>query len=190
MPDQLSLSNHLLIAMPNLPDPNFSRSVTLICEHNADGALGVTINRQLDMTIRDIFQQLKIDMPSDTDQQRFSQSIYMGGPVQENRGFIIHEPLGQWESTLAISENLGASASQDILQAIANNHGPSRYIMAIGYAGWGPGQLEQEIAENSWLNVEANNDFIFDTPADQRWQAAVTMLGLDLATLSSDAGHA
>ncbi len=173
--------------MPSLADPNFSRTVTLLCEHTADGALGVVINRTVGMALGDVFEQLDIDPK----QAHHSDApIYLGGPVQNDSGFVLHEPLGSWESTLPINETLGLSTSQDILRAIAENRGPDSWLVALGYAGWGPGQLEQEISENAWLNGPADNNIVFRLPDDQRWQAAAAKLGVNLTTLSGDAGHA
>jgi len=182
-----SLVNQFLIAMPSLADPNFSRTVTLLCEHTADGALGVVINRTMGMTVGDIFQQLDID----TQYAHHSDSpIYQGGPVQNDHGFVLHEPRGDWESTLPVSETLGLSTSQDVLRAIAEDRGPDNWLVALGYAGWGPGQLEQELTDNAWLNGPADNNIVFRVPEEQRWQAAATKLGVDMNTLSGDAGHA
>jgi putative transcriptional regulator len=182
-----SLANQFLIAMPSLADPNFSRTVTLLCEHTAEGALGVVINRTLGMTLGDIFQQLDID----PQQAHHSDSpIYQGGPVQNDQGFVLHEPRGDWESTLPVSETLGLSTSQDVLHAIAEDRGPDNWLVALGYAGWGHGQLEQELTDNAWLNGPADNNIIFRVPEEQRWQAAATKLGVDMSTLSGDTGHA
>jgi len=182
-----SLANHFLIAMPNLRDPNFARTVALICEHTAEGAMGIVINRVTDLTLADVFQQMEIDGSHSA--QR-TQPVYVGGPVQGNRGFVVHEPVGSWESTLTVGESLGISTSRDIIAAIAGDRGPQRYLLALGYAGWSPGQLEREIAENSWLAGPADRQIIFDTPVEARWEAAVKRLGVDLAALSSEAGHA
>lgn len=182
-----SLANHFLIAMPNLRDPNFARTVALICEHTAEGAMGIVINRVTDLTLADVFQQMEIDGSGSA--QR-AQPVYVGGPVQGNRGFVVHEPVGSWESTLTVGDALGVSTSRDIIAAIADNRGPQRCLVALGYAGWSPGQLEREIAENSWLAGPADRQIIFDTPVEARWEAAVKRLGVDLAALSSEAGHA
>ncbi len=181
------LTNHFLIAMPTLADPNFARTVTLICEHSSEGAMGIVINRTTDLHLRDILEQLGInakhaasgDMP-----------VHLGGPVQNNRGFVLHEPLGNWDSTLPVTESLGVSTSRDILLAIAEDRGPERWLIALGYAGWGAGQLEREIAENSWLNGPANQTILFELPPEQRWNAAAQLVGVDLNTLSSEVGHA
>ena len=180
------LTNQFLIAMPALADPNFARTVTLICEHSPQGAMGIVINRLTDLNLADIYDQIDVDIAH---ARHGDAPVHMGGPVQNNRGFVLHEPLGNWESTLHISDTLGVSTSRDILQAIAEDRGPDRYFIAVGYAGWAPGQLEREIVENSWLSGPADRQIIFDMPADKRWFAAAQLMGVDVTTLSSDAGH-
>jgi putative transcriptional regulator len=180
-----SLSNHFLIAMPTLADPNFHKTVTLICEHTAEGAMGLTINRPLDLGLHELLEQTDIavnDLPD--------LPVFLGGPVQNNRGFVLHAPLGQWETTLTITDKVGVSSSRDILEAIAGKQGPEKYLVALGYAGWGAGQLEHEMAENSWLSTPAESSIYFNTPIKERWQAAAQSAGVDLNTLSSEAGHA
>jgi putative transcriptional regulator len=182
-----SLANHFLIAMPNLRDPNFARSVTLICEHSSEGAMGIVINRSTDLRLADVLEQM--DINGGTSQHRDT-PVYLGGPVQNNRGFVLHEPLGKWESTLAVTQSLGVSTSRDILVALAENRGPQRCLLALGYAGWSAGQLEREIGENTWLSGPADHQILFDTPAEARWGAAAKHLGVNLAALSGEAGHA
>jgi len=187
MTNLISLANHFLIAMPSLADPNFARSVTLICEHSEEGAMGIVINRLTDLHLRDIFEQLDIQ----ADKPAAAESvIYLGGPVQNNRGFVLHEPIGKWESTLSVTDTLGVSTSRDILEAIAHNRGPEKFLVTLGYAGWGAGQLEREITENSWLSGPASRDILFELPVEQRWKAAAQLMGIDLTTLSGEAGHA
>jgi putative transcriptional regulator len=187
MKDTNSLANHFLIAMPNLADANFARSVTLICEHSEEGTMGVVINRLMDLHLGEIFEQLGIETKPES---HADTAVYFGGPVQNNRGFVLHEPLGNWESTLSVTDKFGVSTSRDILEAIAENRGPEKFMVALGYAGWGAGQLEREIAENSWLSGPASRDIIFDLPAEHRWKAAAQLVGVDLSTLSGEAGHA
>jgi putative transcriptional regulator len=182
-----SLANHFLIAMPTLRDPNFARTVTLICEHTDQGAMGIVINRVTDLTLAEVFEQMNID---GRQSGNLGLPVHVGGPVQGNRGFVLHEPIGQWESTLAVSESLGVSTSRDILVALAENRGPEHCLLALGYAGWSPGQLERELSENAWLSGPADRQILFELPAEQRWNAAVQHLGVDPASLSSDAGHA
>lgn len=183
----VSLANHFLIAMPSLGDPNFSHSVTLICEHSSDGAMGVVINRLTDLRLRDVLEQLEIDASGS---KHADTAIFLGGPVQNNRGFVLHQPLGNWESTLPVTETLGVSTSRDILEAIAQNRGPEKFLVALGYAGWGAGQLEHEITRNTWLNSPADHKILFDLPVESRWKAAAQLVGVDLNTLSGEAGHA
>lgn len=187
MATHTSLANQFLIAMPTLADPNFSRTVTFLCEHSDQGALGLVINRTLDMALGEIFEQMDIDPAT---ANHADARIYQGGPVQSDHGFVLHEPLGSWQSTLPITDTLGLSTSQDILYAIAEDRGPDNWLVALGYAGWGPGQLEQEMSDNSWLHGPADSSIVFHLPVEQRWQAAAQKLGVNLSTLSGDAGHA
>ena len=182
-----SLSNHFLIAMPALDDPNFHHTTTFICEHDEDGALGVVINRPLNMRLAEILKYMDIDPGSE---EISATPVYMGGPVQSDRGFVLHEPSGDWEATLKVTDTIGITSSRDILQAIAAGEGPERAIVTLGYAGWGAGQLEQELADNTWLSGPASSKIVFDTPSEQRWEAAAALLGIDLNLLSSDTGHA
>jgi len=182
-----SLRNQFLIAMPGLQDPNFARTVTLICEHNEDGAMGIIINRVLDLPISNVLVQLEVsEYKADLDEHL----VHLGGPVQESSGFVIHQPLGDWEADLQIDDDLGVSASREILRAIAQGEGPQQWLLALGYAGWGPGQLEQEIGQNSWLNGPVNRDILFNLPIEERWHAAAEHLGVNLTQISGDAGHA
>lgn len=181
------LTDQFLIAMPALADPNFSHTVTYICEHNAAGALGLIINRPSDLSLRDLLQHLHIDAQ---DPAAVAKPVYSGGPVQPDRGFVLHEPLGDWEATLPINKHVGITASQDILAAMARGKGPEHAFLALGYAGWGAGQLEHEIADNAWLCGPADRDIVFATADEQRWSEAAKLLGVDLALLSDQAGHA
>ncbi|MCB1734712.1 MAG: YqgE/AlgH family protein [Gammaproteobacteria bacterium] len=181
------LDNHFLIAMPALSDPNFSRTVTYLCEHNEDGAMGLVINRPLEITLDEIFKHMGI---GDADPVVAAAPIYLGGPVQPDRGFVLHTPIGAWESTLRVTDDIGVTTSQDVLKAMAEGKGPEHALVALGYAGWGTGQLEAEIIDNAWLSVPAESDIIFHLPSEQRWRAAAASLGIDLDRLSSDAGHA
>lgn len=187
MSDFESLANHFLIAMPALADPNFSHTVIFICEHTDEGAMGLTINRTMDLSMTDIYEQLEIDPDAGVNT---TLPVYQGGPVQHNRGFVLHEPLGQWQSSMTITETMAISTSKDIMLAMAHNQGPERSILALGYAGWGPGQLEQEMAENAWLSGPADNQIIFDMPIEKRWHAAARLLGVDIEAISDQAGHA
>lgn len=186
MADTEFLINHFLIAMPGLADPNFFHTVTYICEHDADGAMGIVINRPLDLNLGDILSHMDITATPDT----APLPVFQGGPVQTERGFVVHTPLGDWEATLQVSEQIGVTASQDVLASIAAGQGPQRSLIALGYAGWGAGQLEQEMADNVWLSGPATAEVLFDIPVEKRWEAAAGLLGVDLTLLSSDAGHA
>ncbi len=181
------LTNQFLIAMPRMDDPNFAQTVTLVCEHSERGALGIVVNRTLPMTLGDVFEQLGLDSSKS---KLNEQPVLRGGPVQTERGFVLHSPSGSWESSLPFSERMHLTTSRDILDAIAAGEGPDSAVIALGYAGWEAGQLDEEMARNAWLTVSADERLIFDTPVDERWQAAARLLGINLLTLSSDAGHA
>jgi len=187
MNDSQHLTNQFLIAMPGLEDPNFFHSVTYICEHNDQGALGLVINRPLDMQLGEILQHIKLQHSEPEARQI---QVHLGGPVQQDRGFVLHEPLGEWEATLKVTDRIGITSSIDILQAIAKNEGPERSLITLGYAGWGAGQLEQEMAENAWLSGPADPDILFNSPDEERWKAAAASLGVDLDLLSGETGHA
>lgn len=182
-----NLTNHFLIAMPGLEDPNFFHTVTYICEHTSEGAMGIVINRPMDLHLADIFEQLEIKVASP---HCAEQPVYLGGPVQSDRGFVLHDSATEWNSTLRITDDISVTTSLDILEAIASNRGPAHSLIALGYAGWGAGQLESELAQNAWLNGPATSDIIFERASQERWQAAADLLGVDLNLLSSDTGHA
>jgi len=181
------LTNHFLIAMPAMGDPNFDRTVTFICEHNDDGALGLVINRPMDLDLAEIFSQMSLE--SDKGETEAG-PILQGGPVQVERGFVIHDGEKKWESTLVVSDSVNVTTSRDILEAMAAGDGPEQALVAVGYAGWGPGQLEAEMAANAWLTVPANTEILFDIPFDERWRAAAALIGIDLDLLSTEVGHA
>ena len=181
------MTNQFLIAMPSLADPNFRRTVTLICEHNEEGALGIVINRPREMRLREVFDQLSLE---GADESLSDREVLDGGPVQPERGFVLHDGGGEWESTLRVAEGLSVTTSRDVLQAMASGEGPVHALVALGYAGWSAGQLEDEMRNNAWLSVPANRAILFDTPYDRRWADAARLLGVDLSLLSSDVGHA
>ena len=183
----VNLTNHFLIAMPGVDDAIFSKSVVFVCEHSPRGALGLVINKPADMDLKALFE--KIDLPLQRADLQASR-VFQGGPVQTERGFVLHQPLGSWQSSLAISDELGMTTSKDILQAVAEGQGPERFFITLGYAGWSAGQLESELAQNAWLTVEADPNVIFNLPAEQRYEAALKLLGIDMAMLSDEAGHA
>ena len=187
MDPESALTNQLLIAMPGMADPNFSTTVTLICEHNDDGALGIIINRPLNLKLSGLFEQLSVD---DADPETASSPVMSGGPVGTERGFVLHGKDHSFENTLAVSDDIQLTLSRDVIDAMAVGDGPEKALVAIGYAGWEPGQLEEEMLANSWLNVTATPELVFDTPFEERWDSAARLLGVDIASLSPDAGHA
>ena len=183
----INLTHHFLIAMPNMADPHFARTLTYICEHNDQGALGLVVNRPIDMTLSALFERLSLEL---ADRAMSEAPIYYGGPVQTDRGFVLHAPVGNWQSTLSVREAIGLTTSKDILEAVGRGEGPKRMLVTLGYAGWSPGQLEQELSQNAWLTVGARDGIIFETPVEERLPAALELLGLDFARLQDEAGHA
>ena len=187
MDSDTTLTNQLLIAMPGMADPNFSTTVTLICEHNDEGALGIIINRPLNLKLSGLFEQLSVD---DADPDTASSPVMSGGPVGTERGFVLHGKEHSFENTLSVSSEIQLTLSRDVIDAMAVGDGPDKSLVAIGYAGWEPGQLEEEMLANTWLNVTATPELVFDTPFEERWDSAARLLGVDIASLSPDAGHA
>jgi putative transcriptional regulator len=183
----VNLTNHFLIAMPAMADPNFSRTLTYICEHNADGALGLVVNRPMEMSLATLFDQVSIPLEH---QELGQQPVYFGGPVQNDRGFVLHRPAGEWQSSLQINDELALTSSRDILAAIGSTGEPEEFIMTLGYAGWAAGQLEWELSQNAWLTVPASLPIIFQQPPEERLPAALQLLGIDFSNLSDVAGHA
>jgi len=182
------LKNQFLVAMPNMGDPNFDHTVTLICQQNNEmGAFGVTINRPIGLTLGDLFSQLNIKIK---DTSLINMPALVGGPVQPEQGFVLHDTQKSWESTLAITDNLAITSSRDILLDIAQGDGPEHFLLALGCAGWSPGQLETELQGNTWLTCPADNKIIFDLPYDKRWKKAAESLGFDINLLSDSVGHA
>ena len=173
--------------MPGMMDPNFSTTVTLICEHNDEGALGIVINRPTPLKLSGLFEQLSVEDP---DPGAASAPVLAGGPVGPERGFVLHGPEQSFENTLAVSDDIRLTLSRDIIDAMATGEGPENTLVALGYAGWEPGQLEEEMLSNSWLNVPATPEIVFDTPFADRWDSAARTLGIDIAAMSTDAGHA
>ena len=181
-----NLTNHFLIAMPSLSDPFFARTVTYLCQHDDEGALGIIINRPSELTFKDVMGQMNIEL---NDEALGQTPVYFGGPVHPDRGFVLHEPAGEWNSTLKVSDTLSLTTSRDILEAISRGEGPQKMLLALGYAGWAKGQLEEEIVQNSWLNAEAEQSIIFNHPATRRWKAAAELMGIDISLLTTQAGH-
>lgn len=183
----LDLTNHFLIAMPSLQDPNFSRTVTYVCAHNDEGAMGIVINRPMNLDLGEVLAQMQLE--SD-DPKVNGLPVFQGGPVHRDRGFIIHRPARAWGSTIRVTADIAVSTSREILEAISNGTGPQETLVALGYAGWGAGQLEQELRQNAWLSGPANLDIIFHTPPERRWEGAAARLGVDMKLVSHDVGHA
>ncbi len=185
--DAPSLKNQFLVAMPGLEDDNFSHTVSLLCEHNDNGAIGLIINRPTDLSLSAMLDQMGVKHESaDVDEH----VVFWGGPVQPERGFVVHKAPGGWESCMPISRDLFITTSRDVLAAIGEGRGPKEFLVTLGYAGWSAGQLENEILANSWLNTPVDASVLFSTPARSRWQSATRLLGLDVTQLSSGAGHA
>ena len=181
------LSNQLLVALPALHDPHFARSVALVCQHDADGAMGVVVNRASEYTLGEVLQQMGIESDSESLQ---SQIVLAGGPVHPERGFVLHDGNREWDSTLSVGDGLYLTTSRDVLEALARGDGPTQAVVALGCAGWGAGQLEQELVEDSWLMVPAGLDVVFEVPLEQRWQAAAGSSGVDLVNCAGHSGHA
>lgn len=188
MTDLKSLQNHFLIAMPSLEDPYFSRSLTYICEHNDEGAMGIVINQPSTMNLKELLEQTDKDLT--VSDEKAEQIVLAGGPVSQERGFVLHSTQQGWGSSLALAPGIMVTTSRDILTAIGNNTGPDEALIALGYAGWTAGQLEQEMQDNAWLTIEADEDILFNTPIHKKWQAAVNKLGIDVWQLAPGAGHA
>ena len=188
---RINLTNQFLIAMPGMADDNFAGAVVYLCDHTAEGALGLVINKPIDIKLKSLFEkvELSLDIPTLAEQP-----VFFGGPVQPERGFVLHEQLGDapsaYSSTLSIPGGLEMTTSKDVLEALSNGTGPKRLLVTLGYSGWAAGQLEDEIGRNGWLNVDARPDIIFDTPVDRRYECALSLLGIDAMMLSQEAGHA
>ena len=186
-----SLANHFLIAMPAMSDPNFARTLTFMCEHNADGALGIIVNRPLDLTLGGLFERVSMPLTPGENQEKYRDlPVFFGGPVQTDRGFVLHRPLGQWQATLNVGTGIGLTSSRDILQAMSDDGEPAEVLVSLGYSGWAAGQLEWELSQNAWLTVAADPEIIFALPPEERLPAAMQLLGVDFANLSEVAGHA
>lgn len=187
MLETTTLTNHFLIAMPAMRDPSFRRGVAFVCQHGEDGAMGLLINRLSEYRLGDVLAQMNL---SSTSAEVSDSPVLIGGPVQPERGFVLHTPHGQWESSFKISESISVTTSRDILVAIAEGHGPDQALVTLGYSGWGAGQIETELKENAWLTVPARDAIIFDTPIEQRWDVAAALVGANIANLTSYSGRA
>jgi putative transcriptional regulator len=181
------LTNQFLIAMPNLLNPDFFHSVTYICEHNQYGAMGIVINQPVALTVGELIEQMEQLAPDDV---LAVSPVFRGGPMDVERGFVLHQPVGDWESTLSVADNIGITTSNDIIKAMAEGCAPPQCLVALGYAGWGPGQIEVEICDNAWLNGPADPQILFNTPVERRWEAAAALIGVDIHQLTGAAGHA
>ncbi|SIQ27963.1 putative transcriptional regulator [Janthinobacterium sp. TND4EL3] len=186
----LNLANHFLIAMPAMQDPIFGGTVVYVCEHNENGVLGVVINKPTDMTMEVLFDRIDLKLAAGTDTPIINEPIMFGGPVQDDRGFVLHTPGARYSSSLTVTDEIAFTTSIDVLEAVAKGDGPERMLVSIGYSGWSPGQLEDEIGRNGWLTVGASADILFDFPIEQRYVAAIKLLGIDPLMLASEAGHA
>ena len=173
--------------MPAMEDPNFARTLTYIAEHNDEGALGVIVNRPTEMTLAELFEKVDITLESADLAQR---PVYFGGPVQTDRGFVLHRPVGEWHSSLTVNAEIALTSSKDILESLGSSGEPAEVLISLGYAGWSAGQLEDELAQNAWLTVPADLSIVFDLPPDERLDAAMKLLGIDFTRLSDTAGHA
>jgi putative transcriptional regulator len=187
MSDSGYLTNQLLIAMPYMGDPNFAQTVALVCDHSAQGALGLILNKPLPMRMGEIFDQLEIELGKGPLWER---QVLRGGPMQTDRGFVVHRACGEWDSTLKVSDALHVTTSRDILAAMARGQGPDEAVVALGYAGWDGGQLEEELRANAWLSAPVDLELIFALPFESRWQAAGRLLGVELSRVSPTGGNA
>ncbi|MDP2007315.1 MAG: YqgE/AlgH family protein [Rubrivivax sp.] len=193
MPDlaRIDLTNQFLIAMPGMADEMFARTVVYLCEHNENGALGLVINKPIDIKLKNLFQKVELALDRD---EIGEQPVFFGGPVQTERGFVLHDKLGEdrmpFNSTLSVPGGLAMTTSKDVLEALAEGTGPARVLVTLGYSGWQAGQLEDELGRNGWLTVDADPKVIFDTPVEQRYDTALALLGIDPRMLSQEAGHA
>ncbi|WP_153130023.1 YqgE/AlgH family protein [Dechloromonas hortensis] len=185
--DNVNLTDNFLIAMPALEDPYFSNALVYICEHNENGALGIIVNRPIDMNLAGLFEKIDIKLEAE---QMARLPVYFGGPVQLDRGFVLHRPLGEWQSTLAVNSEVGLTSSRDVLASVGSAGLPAEILVTLGYAGWDAGQLENELAQNSWLTVPAKAEILFDLPPEERLPAAMQKLGISFTQLSDVAGHA
>jgi putative transcriptional regulator len=188
---RIDLTNQFLIAMPGMADDTFAGAVVYLCEHSEKGALGLVINKPIDIKLKNLFEKVELSLDR---KDLAEQPVYFGGPVQTERGFVLHERIGSedspYNSTLAIPGGLEMTTSKDVLEAMSHGAGPRRVLVTLGYSGWDAGQLEEEIGRNGWLTVNATPELIFDTPVEQRYDRALGLLGIDPRMLSQEAGHA
>jgi putative transcriptional regulator len=187
----INLTNQFLIAMPGMGDGTFAGTVVYLCEHTDQGALGLVINKPIDIKLKNLFEKVELSLDRE---DLADEPVYFGGPVQTERGFVLHERLGEdgghYNSSLQIQGGLEMTTSKDVLEALSHGAGPKKVLVTLGYSGWGAGQLEEEMSRNGWINVSAERGIIFDTPVEQRSEKALSLLGIDARMLSQDAGHA
>ena len=187
----VDLKNHFLIAMPSMKDPFFQRSVIYICEHDSEGTMGLRINETVPISLKGMLEQIELDNPSPiVFPQTLTQPVLNGGPVSDDRGFVLHSEKDTYTSSIQVTDELYVTTSKDILATLGTEAQPKKYLVALGYSGWDAGQLEQELSENTWLTLEADPSVIFDTPIPDRWRKAIEILGINPANLSSEVGHA
>lgn len=185
--DSVNLTHQFLIAMPAMADPYFARALVYVCEHNEQGALGVIVNRPIDLTLAGLFEKVEMKLNAE---DMAALPVYFGGPVQTDRGFVLHRPLGTWQSSLKVTDDIGLTSSRDILSAIGDQGQPRDVLMTLGYSGWSAGQLETELSQNAWLTVPASAEILFDLPPEERLAAAMQKLGISFTQLADVAGHA
>ncbi len=185
--ESATLAGQFLIAMPSLDDPSFNRGVTFICQHNEEGAIGLLVNRLSEYSLADILEQMQLECQAP---ELASAPVLIGGPLQQERGFVLHQDHGYWECSYRVNGAWSVTTSRDILVAMAAGQGPERALLVLGYAGWDAGQLEQELKDNAWLTAEASHDIVFDTPLDRRWSDAAGLVGVDVSRLTAYPGHA
>jgi putative transcriptional regulator len=191
MSASVDLSGHFLMAMPGMVEGDLADTVIYVCEHSDRGALGLVINRPIELSLAGLLEKADLDIEAGHDGDHAPDvPVYFGGPVQTDRGFVLHKPAGEYSSSISLGQTLALTTSRDVLQAVASGQGPEKIFITLGYAGWGAGQLEQELAQNAWLSVPADESIIFEMPAKARYPAAMGLLGIDPARLAGSAGHA
>jgi putative transcriptional regulator len=184
----VDLSQQLLLAMPGKVAGNLANTVIFVCEHTEHGALGLVINRPTDLTVGDLLKRIDLDLSLEIGIVQDA-PVFFGGPVQTDRGFVLHAPIGGYSSSITLGD-IALTTSRDVLQDVAQGRGPRNLLVTLGYAGWGAGQLESEMSQNAWINVAATNEILFNTPAENRYEVALSQLGIHPAMLAGDAGHA
>ena len=186
----INLTDHFLIAMPATEDPCFAKSLIYIAEHNDQGALGIIVNRPIDMNLATLFEQIDLPLEAEASVELANLPVFFGGPVQTDRGFVLHRPVGGWQSTLKVNKDVGLTTSRDVLQALARDGQPREMMITLGYSGWGAGQLESVLSQNAWLTVPADQRILFDLHYEEKLPSAMELLGIDFTNLAVNAGHA